>query len=236
MRADPKDYQRSVRRTESSWPVRLGLVVAVVGVLGIILNSVFPQALQQWATPGDPASSVRPAGQDPSISERPADPPSARSRRPIAPEPAATEVPAKRGDTAVLGQLAETCRYWTSQPTSPVAAAHRESACRDMVQYAQAHGLPVPAVGVSAARGSGATNTPVSGGANRVLVAVDEYGRFPLGSIAFRECRAREKNRLLEWCRRLESRLDHASGDSRERLLAQTSAVCLEARNYDIVR
>lgn len=236
MRADPKDYHRSVRRTESSWPVRLGVVLAVVGVLGIILNSVFPETLQQWTSPGDGASSIRPAGQEPSVSERPADPPAGPPRRPIASEAPTPIRPARHGDTTVLAQLTETCRYWTSQPPSPVAAVHRDTACRDMVEYAQAHGFSVPAVGARIARGSGTTNTPVSGGSSGVSVAVDECARFPLGSIGFRECRAREKNRLIEWCRRLESQLDRASGDARERLRSQSSAVCREARNYDIVR
>jgi hypothetical protein len=65
---------------------------------------------------------------------------------------------------------------------------------------------------------------------------IDECDQYGGGSIEFRQCRAREKERLSAWCNELGNQGSTARGSAYEGLRQQTTAVCAAAERYDIVR
>ena len=67
-------------------------------------------------------------------------------------------------------------------------------------------------------------------------VYVNQCTSLRYGSIKYRQCRAREKERLIQQCRRTTNEADYASGAPRQRLRLLAEAQCREADRYEIIR
>jgi hypothetical protein len=114
-------------------------------------------------------------------------------------------------------------QYWGNQ----------QMACQEMAAYAREHGFTVPAItGRAPSLPSETHNTSPR---HRVSIYVNECNAHTYGSVAYRQCRAREKRRLTNECQALRNRLEYETGASREPLLARTSTTCSAAERYRIV-
>lgn len=67
-------------------------------------------------------------------------------------------------------------------------------------------------------------------------VSVSQCTQHRYGSIRYRQCRADEKQRLIDQCRRTRDELDWTTGDRRQRLRVLARAQCHEADRYQIIR
>ncbi|MEN8820347.1 MAG: hypothetical protein ABF271_04495 [Abyssibacter sp.] len=67
-------------------------------------------------------------------------------------------------------------------------------------------------------------------------VYVNQCTTHRYGSIRYRECRAKEKQRLVDQCRRTRDEADWAVGERRQSLRDLARAQCHEAERYQIIR
>lgn len=151
---------------------------------------------------------------------------------PRAPAPLREYHAESRGDPGVFQSLTDTCRYWTEQNTRGQYSGNEQIACNQMNQYARDFGMRAPAI---SGRGPALPAQRHAPQANP-SVYVDECERFGRTTIAFRQCRAAEQDRLTNSCHSLRTQFDRAAGAHRDNLRRQMQAVCSEASRYQIVR
>ena len=218
------------RRRSSAGRMLLGIAI-VLGLVGILLKS---QLVPPLTRHGSPPSEVEPADERPS----------SRSPSPeeaVAPSPSGAPVAARSAskarvpDPQVLQRLAETCRYWTEQNTRGQYDGHQEMACNDMASYASQLEIASdiansPRPIQSQTPGSPSVTTRQS------AIYVDQCDRHSHGSIEYRRCRAREKQRLSAVCQELREQLPSAQGSRYQLLTQRAQAACREADRYEIVR
>lgn len=152
--------------------------------------------------------------------------------RPAIAAPAPPAIDAER-TRATLARLADTCTFWQREVAAGRSgSAMRDDACLRMQQFAAEYRLTAPASSAPAPSRSQATAQRDE----HVQIAVDDCRAFGSGSIAFRECRHRERARLDDWCRQLRQRSDRLDGEARQTALALREAVCSAADRYLVMR
>lgn len=137
------------------------------------------------------------------------------------------------GDHSVLATLAGTCRHWTSRNSQGQFTANARLACDEMRTYATRHGMTVPEVNAPSEGRSAQSGTTARSPQPHVPVNSCEHRGY--GSVAYRQCRAAEQQRLAQLCASLRNEADRARGDRRRTLMTHARAVCHEARRYRIV-
>ena len=98
---------------------------------------------------------------------------------------------------STLSSLMKTCGYWSAQPFSSYQQNMRVAACNRALQFAHANRLPSPMIPSSSPRIASAPPRVET----TYRVTVIECGTHRLGSIAYRRCRADEKQRLENRCK-----------------------------------
>lgn len=135
-------------------------------------------------------------------------------------------------------RLVDTCTYWPREAAvQRNAAVFRDEACQQARRYASETGIRL-ALPPAPARGDARVvwSAPASGTAAPPAVYIDDCSRMGLGSIAYRECRGREHQRLVDGCRTLRRRSDRQQGEAFVRLSALRDEVCLAADHYRVMR
>jgi hypothetical protein len=214
--------------------VRLLITVALVsGVTLILSNKLWPGFVRTPAVEPPPASEAAPAGppSSPVMNDRPRNDGLPASPR-AAPPPPREQRTMNRGDPGVLQSLANTCRYWTEQNTHGQYSGNQQMACNDMTRYAREFGMQAPTVSGRGPALPTQRSIPEAGPS----VHVNQCGQFGHTTIAYRQCRADEQERLNNWCKSLQTQFDRASGPLRDTLRRDAQAVCGEASRYQIVR
>lgn len=212
----------------------------IFGVAAVLLNA----GVINWrGAPDDETALPTPTVQpDPPPVPRPTQRPPGATISRTSPDPVSPQSTTRsfrptntaRGDPSVLRKLTDTCRYWVEQNTRGQYSGNQDVACRDMAEYARNHGYPVPSIVGSSPRLP--SNTLDTSAKRSVHVQVNDCEGHGYGSISYRQCRASEKQRLTNWCKRLITERDSARGARRDRLNRDVTAVCSEANRYAIVR
>ncbi len=136
----------------------------------------------------------------------------------------------------VLATLMSTCRYWSSQPQDRYATDMRAAACNRARQFAAEKRLdqPSPPRIASVPRNVQRSTAPPAIRSQYEVPVNDCNGR-QVGSIEYRQCRARESRRLQDRCRNYRSQLASA-GPVAEQTREFARIWCDAADRYEIVK
>ena len=212
------------------WFEALFLVGAVVATLLIFDHFEMSPFGREAGPPATRVRSIPP--REPAIPERqePATP-RVRSPQPAIDSAAINQQRQAARDRQTLDQLMNTCRYWSSQPFERYQQNMRVQACNRALQFAHDKQLPRPSIPDSSAPAPIRQSAP----RERIVINGDDCTRYTVGSIAYRECRARVGKSLQDTCRRLTSQ-SLSAGPTSPRLKETARAYCDAADRYKIVR
>jgi len=192
-----------------------GILIATLIVLGFWFG---PDIHRLWFEKAEPVNAPLPRNVMPAPAEIP-------SPLPVetAPLQSDTRKPVPRGvDTAAtLARLAQSCAFWSARANDSSGKAFRDRACREMRGYAASTGQRVPSMDVRARVPQ--VRKELSRSSKRL--AVEECTRHVHGSILYRQCRARESQRLKNICQ------DHRQRDEWQ----QVGEWCSAYENYRVV-
>lgn len=196
-------------------------VIAAVGVFGIVA------AIGAWLIWGASTDGpVRVSGEQP--------PAKAMMARPPQPSPAAPLPPAT-APAVSLAQLRQWCVDSVRGGTPPAGYANAcdlfAARSRQSLPPAAPKRLPPPLP----SRAEPAPRPPVKSRPVPAVI-VDECERERYGSIAFRQCRKREWQRLKKWCFNLNERANVAKGKELKEVMQWRTPVCLAYERYQIVK
>jgi hypothetical protein len=228
------DRSGSIEKSVLAWAVIFGVAAILLKVGAIDLGRKDERVQPPAPEPviQAPPTVARPTPARSRSATDPGTTPDARAERPPQRRQPATNT--ARGDPSVMRTLIDTCQYWVTENTNGQYWGNQQMACQEMVTYAREHGFPVPAItGRAPSLPSESHNTSPQ---HRVSIDVNECNAHTYGSVAYRQCRAREKRRLANECQALRNRLEYETGASRESVRARASATCSEAERYRIVQ
>lgn len=103
-----------------------------------------------------------------------------------------------------------------------------------LLKHAQPPAKPSPSRAATPASTQRQPSPPKQAPTPRVYV--NQCTQLQYGSIRYRECRAKEKQRLIDQCRRTREKLEWTVGPRRQPLRALARAQCKEADRYQIIR
>lgn len=195
-------------------------VVAAVGVFGVLA------VIGAWLIWGVSADrSVGTSGEHP--------PAKAVVARPPQPSPAAPPPPAPV-PTVSLAQLRQWCVESVRGGTPPAGYAN---AC-DQFAARSRQTLPPPAAvpATPQPRRPEPAPRPPARSRSAPVIKVNECDRERYGTIAYRQCRKREWQRLKQWCFDLNERANTERGERLVEVMRMRTPVCLAYERYQIVK
>lgn len=228
--------RRPVRRAAPRGEARAG-VLALVLCGALIAGVIVPYVRDRLPAPPAASSASVQSFSAPPLAQRNLPAPAAPVPPQATPAPSYPPDPVQARARQTLATLADTCAFWQREVAAGRnGSAMRDDACQRLQRFAAEQRLALPGNTVAAA------GLPAAAVSRRIevsaapTVAVHDCAAWGPGSIAYRDCRQRERARLDAWCRQLNRDADRLGGEARQTALDWREAVCSAAERYTVMR